>query len=142
MSILNWFAKQKKKSPQSEKLNIPGNLWIKCKSCNDVIFSKDLINNHHVCPHCNHHFRLTPEERLKETVDPNSFQEIGEHIEAIDVLKFKDTAPYAERLKKAKSKTKHKDAIITGTATIKHHPVCIGIMNFGFLKRLGMKKRK
>ena len=41
MSILDWFDKKEKKTVNSEKLNIPGNLWIKCVGCNEIIFKKD-----------------------------------------------------------------------------------------------------
>jgi len=133
MSILDWFSKNKSKStPRSSRLDIPGDLWIKCKKCSDTIYLKDLELNQKVC-HCNHHFRLSPEERIAIHFDPDSFKEIKTQIEAIDFLKFKDTESYEIRLKKAKEKTNHADAILIGTATINTLPVNIGVMDFSFM---------
>jgi acetyl-CoA carboxylase carboxyl transferase subunit beta len=136
MSILDWFAQKEKKektAPASEKLNIPGNVWNKCPKCSDVLFSKDLETNLQVCPKCQHHFRLSPHERITFLFDKGSFTETHADVEGIDFLKFKDTEKYSERLKKAQKKTNQKDAVITGSALLKKLPVNIGVMDFGFL---------
>ena len=136
MSIIDWFNKNKlqETDPSSSKLDIPGDLWVKCKKCTDSLYLKDLENNQKVCPtKCNHHFRLTPEERIKIHFDENSFEEIESKIEAVDFLKFEDTEKYEIRLQKAKKQTKHKDAILIGTAKLNHLSVNVGIMNFSFM---------
>lgn len=133
MSILDWFNKNKlKKTDHASRLDIPGDLWMKCPSCNDTLYLKDLEQNKKVC-HCNYHFRISPEERIAMHFDKESFEEIEPQIEAIDFLKFKDTQSYEIRLKKAKEKTKHADAILIGTAKLNHLPVNIGIMDFSFM---------
>lgn len=133
MSILDWFNKNKTSAPQPKnRLDIPGDLWLKCPKCNDTVYLKDLEQNMKVCA-CNHHFRITPEERIAAHFDPKSFKEIKTKIEAIDFLKFKDTESYEIRLKKAKQKTNHADAILIGTATIDQMPVNIGVMDFSFM---------
>ncbi len=135
MSILDWFNKNKT-SPTSRpsRLDIPGDLWLKCPTCRDTVYLKDLEQNNKVCP-CEktHHFRVSPEERIKMHFDADSFHEIEPKIEAIDFLKFKDTQSYEIRLKKAKEKTKHADAILIGTAKLNHLPVNIGVMDFSFM---------
>ena len=136
MSIIDWFNKNKlqETDPSPSKLDIPGDLWVKCKKCTDSLYLKDLENNQKVCPtKCNHHFRLTPEERIKIHFDENSFEEIESKIEAVDFLKFEDTEKYEIRLQKAKKQTKHKDAILIGTAKLNHLSVNVGIMNFSFM---------
>ncbi len=136
MSILDWFAQKEKKEktlPASERLNIPGNVWNKCPKCSEVLFLKDLEINFKVCPKCQHHFRLSPLERIQYICDKGSFVESHALVEGTDFLEFEDTEKYAERLKKAQKKTNQKDAVITGKACIKKLPVNIGIMDFGFL---------
>ena len=128
MSILDWFAKREGLRKQNEKLNIPGNLWIKCLACNEILFIKDLEANHKVCTHCGHHFRLCPEERIGYFFDAGSFQETAPHIAPKDFLNFTDTAPYADRIKKAQAKTQHNEAMLTGQATLKGSPVNVGVM--------------
>lgn len=133
MSILDWFNKNKlKKTDHASRLDIPGDLWMKCPSCNDTLYLKDLEQNKKVC-HCNYHFRIRPEERIAMHFDKGSFEEIEPKIEAIDFLKFKDTQSYEIRLKKAKEKTKHADAILIGTAKLNHLAINIGVMDFSFM---------
>ena len=133
MSILDWFSQKDKSSVVTEKLNIPGNLWIKCTKCAEVLFLKDLDLNHKVCPNCQFHFRITPEERLKYIFDFDSFQEMDAHLKPIDFFKFEDTEKSVDRIKKAQSKTQKNYALVTGTARLKKQDVNVGIMDFAFL---------
>jgi acetyl-CoA carboxylase carboxyl transferase subunit beta len=135
-SINEWFSKkkeQKAKTVRSEKLDIPGNLWVKCFGCNATIYSKDLEANMKVCPKCNYHFRLTSPERLKVTVDEGSFMEYDKLIISKDFLNFTDSMPYKKRLEDAKKKTGLNEAITTGTAKISGQRTGIGIMDFSFI---------
>lgn len=133
MSILDWFARQKKNTPSNSKLNLPNDLWVKCFDCGDILYLKELQENGKVCLKCNYHFRLSPSERIELTCDPGSFTSIDEGLHATDPLHFSDTQPYGTRLKTAQAKTGSRDAIETGTATIRGIAVAIGVMNFGFL---------
>jgi acetyl-CoA carboxylase carboxyl transferase subunit beta len=134
MSILDWFSKNNTNTPNNQqgRLDIPGDLWIKCTRCKDTVYIKDVENNCNVC-NCSHHFRISPEKRLELHFDANSFSEIEADIEAVDFLQFEDTESYKQRLKKAQKKTKHADAILIGTAKINHLPVNVGVMDFSFM---------
>ncbi len=135
-SINEWFSKKKEAKEleaRSEKLDLPGNLWVKCFGCKQTIYSKDLEDNLKVCPKCGHHFRLTSGERLKITADEGSFSEYDALIVSKDFLKFTDTMPYAKRLEEAKKKTGLNEAIITGEAKIGGFKAGLGIMDFGFI---------
>ena len=135
-SINEWFSKKKEEKEleaRSEKLDIPGNLWVKCFGCKQTIYSKDLETNLKVCPKCGYHFRLTSSERLKITADEGSFSEYDALIVSKDFLKFNDTMPYSKRLEEAKKKTGLHEAIITGEAKIGGFKTGIGIMDFGFI---------
>jgi len=138
MSILEWFSNKEKTASNGNgaaqaKLNIPGDVWVKCSQCNEVLFSKDLENNLKVCPQCEFHFRISPQERIQYIFDDNSFEETHINIKSVDFLKFEDTEKYDQRLKKARAKSGEKDAVVTGTALLKKMPVNVAIMNFGFL---------
>jgi acetyl-CoA carboxylase carboxyl transferase subunit beta len=37
---------------------VPEGLWIKCPSCETVLYKTDLEQNQNVCPHCSHHHRI------------------------------------------------------------------------------------
>lgn len=133
MSILDWFEKKQKKVKSSDKLNIPGNLWVKCPSCSEVAFKKDLENSFMVCTSCKHHFRISPKQRLDYTFDPNSFKEYDGDLEPQDFLDFVDTEPYKKRIQKTKKKTDKFEAIVTGTATLAGRPINVGIMDFSYM---------
>ncbi len=135
-SINEWFSKKKEEKEleaRSEKLDIPGNLWVKCFGCKQTIYSKDLEGNLKVCPKCGYHFRLTCNERLRITADEGSFSEYDALVVSRDFLKFTDTMPYAKRLEEAKKKTNLHEAIISGEARINGFKAGLGIMDFGFI---------
>jgi len=135
-SIHDWFKEKKEQKEieqKSEKLDLPGNLWVKCFSCKATIYSKDLEANMKVCTKCGYHFKLTFAERLAITADENTFEERDTMVFSKDFLKFTDTMPYQKRLEEAKKKTGLNEAIMTGEAKINGFPVGLGIMDFGFI---------
>ena len=113
MSILEWFS-NKKLTKNAEKLNIPGKLWVKCPSCNEVLYEKDLTKNKRVCNNCGYHFRLNPKQRIEMIFDKDSFVESDLNIEPTDFLKFKDTKSYQDRIDEARKKTSFNDAVRVG----------------------------
>ncbi|MDR1452640.1 MAG: acetyl-CoA carboxylase, carboxyltransferase subunit beta [Candidatus Margulisbacteria bacterium] len=135
MSVLEWFSKQKENASEktAERLDIPGDLWVKCPSCATILYKKDLEDNQKVCSSCGHHFRLTFAERLALTADAGSFQEFAAELTAVDFLAFEDTKTYQARLRENQAKTGRSDALVCGTAAIQKYPVILGIMDFAFL---------
>ncbi len=135
-SINEWFSKKKEEkelAAKSDKLDIPGHLWVKCPKCKATIYSKDLEANLKVCPKCGHHFRLTCAERMKITADDGSFIEYDNLVFSKDFLKFTDTMPYSKRLEDAKKKSGLNEAITTGEAKIGGLRTGLGIMDFSFI---------
>ena len=68
---------------------VPDELFSKCPACKHTIYQKDL-GSERICPHCNYTFRISAQERLDLTVEPNSFVEMFTGIETKDPLKFPD----------------------------------------------------
>ena len=133
MSIIDWFAKKEKSTGSSERLNIPGDVWVKCTSCSEILFQKDLESNQKVCPKCGFHFRISPKDRIRYTFDTNTFIEKDTTLGPTDFLRFFDTESYADRIRKAQSKSGQNDAVVSGTASINGLPVNTAIMNFAFM---------
>ncbi|OGI07726.1 MAG: acetyl-CoA carboxylase subunit beta [Candidatus Margulisbacteria bacterium GWF2_35_9] len=134
MSILDWFAKKNDSVVvERSKLDIPGNLWVKCITCNGVLYSKDLEENNKVCPHCGHHFRLTSKERMKLILDKDSFEEFFSTMQPKNALGFKDTISYDERIKKAKKSSNLNEAVVTGKGLLDDYEVVVGIMDFSYM---------
>ena len=86
-----------------------------------------------VCPHCDYHYKISARKRIKQLVDEDSFEEMFTNIKPTDPLEFFDSESYADRLKKAQTKTGLNDAVITGTAEICGHKIAIAVMDFEFM---------
>ncbi|MFA5839136.1 MAG: acetyl-CoA carboxylase, carboxyltransferase subunit beta [Candidatus Margulisiibacteriota bacterium] len=131
-----WFKKKKSEKEGAyvrERLDIPGNLWIKCYKCSQALFAKELEDNFKVCPKCGYHFKLTHIERINQLTDPNSFKEINANVSSVNFLNFSDSKSYTKRIDEAINKSTIKDAIVTGTCKIGGKDVALGIMDFSFM---------
>ncbi len=108
-------------------------LWMKCKSCGELVFKRRVRENNNICPSCGEYFFLTAVERIGLLVDEGSFEDASLPIVADDPLGFTDRKPYPERVTEAQAKTGLRDAIVIGRATITGFPVVIGVMDFRFV---------
>jgi acetyl-CoA carboxylase carboxyl transferase subunit beta len=100
------------KATTTERRQVPEGLWVKCPSCEAVLYKADLDKNQNVCPHCSHHHRIGARERLNVFLDGEGRYEIGQEVLPMDVLKFKDSRNYPERLKEALENTNETDALV------------------------------
>jgi acyl-CoA carboxylase subunit beta len=107
--------------------------WRRCPACEAFVYHKRLKRNLHVCPECNHHFRLRLRDRVAQLVDEGSFEELSGDLEPIDALSFVDTKPYTERIAAAQKKSSAKSGALYGTATIDGRPLVISGIDFGFI---------
>jgi len=103
----------------------PSHLWTQCPNCGEMLFNKQLARNQSVCTNCGHHFKLGAKERLELLADARSFTETDADMVSSDPLGFVDSKTYPDRIAAAQAKTGHKDAVLTGTATISDIPVVL-----------------
>ncbi len=113
--------------------SIPEGLWSKCGSCEAVLYRSDLETNQGVCPKCGHHQRLRARQRLDLLLDTEGRSEIGQEVVPVDVLKFKDSRKYTERLSAAVSDTGEADAMVVMQGAILTVPVVVACFEFEFL---------
>jgi len=73
-----WFKKEKNKV--HKRVKVPEGLWIKCNSCKEIIYRKEVDKNQKICPKCNYHFRISARERITLLTDNASFSEIAENL--------------------------------------------------------------
>jgi acetyl-CoA carboxylase carboxyl transferase subunit beta len=83
----------------AHRKSVPEGLWIKCPSCEAVLYKTDLEKNLNVCPKCDFHMRIGARARLDALLDAEGRYEIGQETLPLDPLKFKDSKKYADRLK-------------------------------------------
>ena len=117
----------------ARKSNLPEGLWSKCPSCETVLFATDLEKNANVCPKCGHHNRLDARARIELLLDPEGRFEIGAEVLPVDVLKFRDSRAYSERLRDATSTTGETDSIVVMQGTLKSLPVVVAAFEFDFM---------
>ena len=108
-------------------------LWIKCNSCNQMIFHKEYKKNLNVCKSCGYHGYISAQERLNYLFDEQSSEKITFNEVSIDPLKFKDIKKYSDRLKDAQNKTNLKDAIVCEFGLISGTPCVIACFDFSFM---------
>ena len=127
-----WFKKSKEVKAD-KKIKIPEGLWVKCDSCKEIIYKKEIDKNLKICPKCNYHFRISAKERIKLFVDEGSFVEIDSGLASNDPLNFKDKIPYRDRLGENREKSGLEEAAISGEAMVEGFPVIMVIMDFAFM---------
>jgi acetyl-CoA carboxylase carboxyl transferase subunit beta len=126
-----WFKKNK--GDISKRVKVPEGLWVKCNSCKELIYKKELEKNLKVCPKCNYHFRISAKERISLLTDKESFTEIEAGLTSMDPLNFKDRINYKERLRESQNTTNTRDAATTGKASINNLPVILIVLDFAFM---------
>jgi acetyl-CoA carboxylase carboxyl transferase subunit beta len=130
---MNWLTRVRNALSFGGKRETEETLWHKCKSCSQMIYTKDLLENLSVCPACGHHERIGPQARFDQIFDEGSWQHIAAPAPKDDPLKFRDTKKYPDRLKQARAATGDVDALINAKGTIKGLKAVIGVQNFAFM---------
>ena len=132
---MNWLTNfvKPKLSALVKRKDVPENLWQNCPSCGNMIHHKDLKENLRVCNTCNHHFRMSAEDRIKLLFSKDETQEIELDKISDDPLNFSDKKKYKDRLKEYRKKTKREDAFILLNTKIGQSNIVCGLMNFAFM---------
>ena len=117
----------------SERRTIPEGLWIKCPSCETVLYKTDLEQNVNVCPKCGHHHRIGARARLDAFLDGEGRYEVGQEVLPVDALKFKDSKKYPDRLKEALENTGETDALVVMGGAVMSIPVVTACFEFDFM---------
>ena len=130
---MSWFKKIRKPIESAQKESrVPEGLWVKCPSCSQILYNKDLTASLSVCTKCSHHFRLSANERLRTLFD-GEWEEHDSSLQSLDPLQFTDTKPYAQRLASTMAATGVSDAVITATGRINGREVVVAAMEYAFI---------
>ncbi|MBT8431924.1 MAG: acetyl-CoA carboxylase carboxyltransferase subunit beta [Altererythrobacter sp.] len=129
---MNWFTRVRNSIGFGEKRSSDKDLWVKCPSCSEMLFEQEYMDNLWVCPRCDHHGRISADQRLKLLLD-DGFEMLDQPEVAEDPLKFKDSKKYTDRLKTARANNPHADAFSVGSGTIDGRAAVVGVQDFGFM---------
>jgi acetyl-CoA carboxylase carboxyl transferase subunit beta len=113
---------------------MPEGLWMKCPSCEHMLYRSAVEKNQNVCPECEYHFRIGALTRIEYLADEGTFQQVLEDMTTTDPLDFKYRGTtYKQRVKDDEKKSGMKEAILIGKAFIKGRGVVLAIMEPNFL---------
>jgi acetyl-CoA carboxylase carboxyl transferase subunit beta len=130
MSLLGFFGASKKNQPDQSQA--PSH-WIKCKSCESLMYYKEIEKQHYVCPKCLHHIRIGVDDRLSILVDEGSFVEYDAGLKPIDPLKFVDSKSYVKRIEEGVKKTGRHSSVVSGSCTINGVKAELVVFDFAFM---------
>jgi acetyl-CoA carboxylase carboxyl transferase subunit beta len=133
---LNWIndvLRPKIKTLFSKIKDVPENMWVPCPKCSTLMYKKDTPKHLNVCPKCEHHLFLEPEDRLKSLFDDGKFIRADVRKVKEDPLGFKDLKKYKERLEQYRESARTYDALSIGYGKIKHIGAVVAAFNFDFM---------
>ncbi len=129
---MSWLDRVRNALPFTEKRDTPDNLWIKCPSCKEMLFTKEYEENLSVCPRCEHHGRIGADARFAQLLDAG-FSVLPTPKVKEDPLKFRDSKKYPERLKAARAANPHPDALTNALGAVGGHKCVLGVQDFAFM---------
>jgi len=134
---MSWFEKlmpsRIRTDATGKKGSVPEGLWTKCDVCNAVLYRAELERNDEVCPKCNHHMRMGARRRLDSFLDESPREEIAPNLEPVDMLKFRDSKKYKDRIVQAQKTTDEKDVLIAMRGNLKGLPLVACAFEFKFM---------
>jgi acetyl-CoA carboxylase carboxyl transferase subunit beta len=130
---MSWLSRVRNAIASVTQKETADNLWHKCPSCGQMIFTKQYEENLSVCPSCDHHGRIGPRTRFAQVLDEGSCQMLASPRVAEDPLKFRDSKKYADRIKAARAATNEPDALLNARGAILGHRVVMGVQDFAFM---------
>ena len=86
---MNWFSRVRNSITSLSKRSTDKDLWVKCPSCQQMVFAQEYEENAFVCPRCDHHGRIGADERLRQLLVERYVSELQvkqqelEHLEAV-----------------------------------------------------------
>lgn len=77
--------------------------------------------------------RVAARSRLEQFLDPGEHREIAAELESVDVLRFKDSKKYKDRISAAQKKTGETDALVVMSGKLKGADIIACAFEFGFM---------
>ncbi|WP_442592773.1 acetyl-CoA carboxylase, carboxyltransferase subunit beta [Parapusillimonas sp. JC17] len=112
---------------------VPEGVWVKCPSCESVLYKEDLKATLNVCPKCSHHMRIGSRARIDALLDADGRVEIGQETRPMDPLKFRDTRKYPDRVSEAVKQTGENEALVVMSGCILEVPTVLACFEFEFM---------
>jgi len=136
---MNWITKiikagEKIKTAihkRASKEDIANSDWTSC--CKGPILKKNLEENLWVCPDCNKHHRIKPNQRFDILFGKNNYEIFKTPVPKDDVLEWTDSKSYKDRLKSARKKTGLNCSMVVATGSISNIKITAIASDFDFM---------
>lgn len=126
-----WFRKDRRpRTTPRERLEIPPDLWEKCRVCALVDLRERFVRSLNVCPSCGDHRRIGAADYVAILTDEGTWSPLDSRLASVDALQFEN---YAERLAAAIRKAGTSEAVHTGRAKLDGLPIHLAVMDFAFM---------
>jgi len=132
MNLFDLFSSSNSTKQQASKSEAPAH-WIKCQSCQSLMYYKEVENQNYVCPKCGYHLRLSVDARIKLLADKDTFVEFDANLRPVDPLKFVDKTSYLKRVEEGVKKTGRHSSVISGECDINGVSTQLVVFDFGFM---------
>lgn len=116
-----------------QKRGVPAGLWLRCDGCGATVFRKQVEQNLNVCPECEHHAYVPTAMRIRQSLDPDSFEEWFGDLNSGDPLGFTDRRSYPDRIRSEQKKTGLRDACTVGRGYLRGRPLVFGMTDSAFI---------
>lgn len=133
MSTVGGSEKTGMQGSRRPKRGVPEGLWLRCDGCAATVFRKQVEQNLNVCPECDHHAYVPTAVRIRQLLDPDTFEEWDAGMLPGDPLGFADRRSYRERLIAEQQKTGMNDACTTGRGYLRGRPLVFGMTDSAFI---------
>jgi acetyl-CoA carboxylase carboxyl transferase subunit beta len=117
---------------KTRKKDIPKGLYTKDPVTGEILFNKEIEDNQMVVPKSGHHFPIGARARISYLFDQGTFVEADADVKSSDPLKFVDSQPYPDRIKRYERESGLPEAVISGQGKIHGIEVSVAIMDFRF----------
>ncbi|MGH7994835.1 MAG: acetyl-CoA carboxylase, carboxyltransferase subunit beta [Opitutaceae bacterium] len=117
---------------KAKRKDIPKGLYTKDPVNGEILFNKEIEDNQMVVPKSGHHFRIGARQRIAKLIDEGSWAETDAQLRSGDPLRFVDSAPYPDRLKRYERESGLVEAVVTGTGHIHGIPISLAVMDFRY----------
>lgn len=130
MGFEDFFKKIRMGSSRASKEEAPSH-WVKCPACNAIIYYKEVLSQHNVCPKCTYHFKISAQDRIELLCE--HFEEYDKDLAPTDPLSFVDKKSYKKRIEEGKAKTGRSSSVISGVGQINGVSVQLVVFDFAFM---------
>ena len=129
---MSWLTNLRPRIRNLIRRETPKNLWTKCDSCSQIILMKDLEENIFICQHCDHHHKLTTQQRVSVMMDEGFQRENLDH-KLHNPLNFRDSKKYKDRWQDSRSKSGEDEAMSIFTGSICDQDCVVSVFAFPFI---------